>query len=280
MRDTVRVLWDLRSAFRRTPLARKRLKPGPKGTIVVPGIDPGDSFTAWQAAAGLVERTGRWPVLVTSWTDEPLWGRRSAPPDENDLLLLDRVARQTDPWWRPVRPGEWPVTAEQTPYLARGLSGVDFAALRVPPGISRDDLNYEVYQQVLDEPLLVERVVRGAGRVVTRESWFTPENVSLLLLPTASPWLAPAWVSYHGTLGMDNVLAAVLWQWHERWDAKLVACWDTMLQFTLGRRPAPGVQAWELAGQVKTMARSLDINRWELAVLLSHADTLFLHDRP
>jgi hypothetical protein len=275
------VLKDLRSAFRRTPLRRKRFTPGPKGTVVVHDID--DLLPAWEAARALLPETGRWPVLVTEWGDEPQWTGTSAAPGEDDLLLLDRAARTTDPWWSAVRPGEWPVSIEQTPYLARGWSGVDVAveaALQVTPGTTRDDLDYWIYQRVAGDPLLADRVVRGARRVVTADYWYTPDNVSLVLLPVESPWLAPGWVSYHGTLGRDNVLAAVLWQWRQRWDAELVACWDTMLQFKVGRCPAPGDEAWNLAGQLKSLAGNFDINRWELAVLLPHAETWFLHDRP
>ncbi len=42
----------------------------------------------------------------------------------------------------------------------------------------------------------------------------------------------------------------------------------------------PGVEAWELAGQIKSLAANLTITRWELAAVLPEGKTWFLHDRP
>jgi hypothetical protein len=72
----------------------------------------------------------------------------------------------------------------------------------------------------------------------------------------------------------------VLWQWEQRWGARLVACRDTMLQFVVERPPAPGEQAWELAGQIRALARNLDMDRWELAVALTEGDAWFIDNRP
>ncbi|MEU4624680.1 hypothetical protein AB0G04_32500 [Actinoplanes sp. NPDC023801] len=49
-----------------------------------------------------------------------------------------------------------------------------------------------------------------------------------------------------------------------------------MLQFIAERRPQPGQQAWELAGQLM----ALECEQWQLAIALTRSGEWFLHDRP
>ncbi|GAA0812005.1 DUF4253 domain-containing protein [Spirilliplanes yamanashiensis] len=106
--------------------------------------------------------------------------------------------------------------------------------------------------------------------------------MQLVLLPTTSQWLAPAWVSYFGAARENGypAWAAALRQWDERWGAALVAAWGTMLQFVTERRPAPGPQAWDLAGQLMAIGGSLQCEQWQLALALTRSDAWFVHDRP
>ncbi len=69
------------------------------------------------------------------------------------------------------------------------------------------------------DPVLTARVLGTVRHVVRTDSWHVPGEVWLLLLPTASSWLAPRWIGFYGTLGDEHDLAAVLWQWHQRWTA-------------------------------------------------------------
>jgi hypothetical protein len=75
-------------------------------------------------------------------------------------------------------------------------------------------------------------------------------------------------------------LAAVLLQWHERWDVRSVACWDTMLHFEVRRPPAPGEDAFTAARQVLALSPNVDIDQWELAVAMRAGNARFLHNRP
>jgi hypothetical protein len=48
-----------------------------------------------------------------------------------------------------------------------------------------------------------------------------------------------------------------------------------MLPFVVvERRPTPGDEAWAAAGQVKRLARNLDMDRWEVAVALPEGSAL------
>jgi hypothetical protein len=151
----------------------------------------------------------------------------------------------------------------------------------VPPTADEATLERWIYDRVRSDPKLTAQVVDGfARRYVSTDVWFTPTNVVMLLLPTAFGWLAPNWSSFHDALGFEDQLAAALWQWQDRWDARLVASWGTMLQFVVHRPPKPGDQAWVLAGQIKAIAISLAGRRWELAMVLPYGDAWFLHSRP
>ena len=135
---------------------------------------------------------------------------------------------------------------------------------------------------LLSDPALVARGREWVESLVGTRNWHQVPEAQLVLLPTASPWLAPGWVSYFGAT-CDNgpqALCAALRQWENRWGAELVACWGTMLQFVVSRQPAPGEQAWELAGQLKAVGGSLQVEQCILALAVSRSDAWFLHDRP
>jgi hypothetical protein len=87
------------------------------------------------------------------------------------------------------------------------------------------------------------------------------------------------WVDFYGA-DDQQTLAEALAQWRNRWDARLVASWGTMLQFQVGRHPAPGDDAWAAAGQLKALAPDLELSRWEVAVALPAGDAWFVHNRP
>jgi hypothetical protein len=53
-----------------------------------------------------------------------------------------------------------------------------------------------------------------------------------------------------------------------------------MLQFVVGRQPALGEQAWQLALQHLAVGGSLLTPPWELALALTRSDAWFMHDRP
>ncbi|GAA1026035.1 hypothetical protein GCM10009557_02240 [Virgisporangium ochraceum] len=80
--------------------------------------------------------------------------------------------------------------------------------------------------------------------------------------------VAPAWVDFYRSAGHTRELAAALWQWHHRWGAHLVACWDTMLRLVAHRPPEPGEPAFALAGQLLAVATHLEMRQWALATVL------------
>jgi hypothetical protein len=53
-----------------------------------------------------------------------------------------------------------------------------------------------------------------------------------------------------------------------------------MLQLVVERPPAPGDEAWTVAGQILALATNFDIFQWELAVALPESEAWFIHRRP
>ena len=271
-------------AWRGTALAGYAVQDGPGGTFVVPDIAPDGLLQAWRAARSAVPATGRSPVLIT--TDfADIEDEVSEGVDRAHLDDLDVTARTTDPWVPPRRVLEDDdplATEEDLPdhYLygfPADLIEAVTADLSMP--VPEQVLQRWIYDRLLAEPALAEPVRPSIDRLIGTIGWFVPESVQLVLLPTEQPWLAPYWLPYYGSSDA-TWLSAVERYWHDRWGAEVVASWGTMLQFVVSRRPEPGDQAWELAGQLKRAGGSLQMTRWMLALALPHTETWFLHDRP
>ena len=141
----------------------------------------------------------------------------------------------------------------------------------------RPALDRWTYDALLADPSLAARAAPYHQNLAGVGSWHTWERVQLVLLPTASQWLAPAWVGYHGAGSDDHRLAwaAAMREWDQRWGAGLVAAWGTMLQFVVDRPPRPGRQAWDLAGQLLAVGGSLQYQQWQMALAVAHSDAWF-----
>lgn len=239
--------------------------------------EPDALIGAWRTCRRLVEVVGRWPVLV------PIDWELYHEPEPAELSAFVAAAPTLDPWPRLI---SWvdttPLTADELQIDAHPF---DEEALRQK---AIAELTFPTTQPVVDR-WTYDRLVRDrspAGPTDqerqwgTTSVWYWPKEAQLVLLPTTSAWLAPAWLSYFGTLGMEREFIAACWQWHQRYGAEMVACWGTMLQFFVERPPALGDAAWELAVQLKAVGGSLDVSTGELAFGVSQGNAWFLHDRP
>lgn len=280
-------LEQIEAAFVGTPLAGLPIGHGPAGTVLVADIDPDRLHEAWQAADALVPVLGRRPVLVTDDWDGTLRFRPEPEPgpSESELRAFAEAAEASDPWliYRHYSEDD-EVDEGEVGYYARGVAGVDLTALvsDVALPTERQVLERTLYDRLLADADLYGRVSANVRYVTQTDYWYTPNSVLLMLLPTSDVRSSGYWVAFYGALTREyqQRLAEVLAQWHHRWDARLVASWGTMLQFQVGRRPAPGDEAWTAAGQLKALAANLDLNRWEVAVALSAGDAWFVHNRP
>jgi hypothetical protein len=255
---------------------------------VVRDVDPGGLLEAWRAACERVPVTGRWPVMVSDDYEAEAFAIRPRPdpaaPAAAELAAFDEQTRALDPWPSFTRRDEPVAEATWVTFYSRGFyTDVDLSeeALRTVPLPTTDQVVERwAYERVRADAGLVERVRRGTRWALRTGNWHTPARVQLLLLPTASPWMAPCWVDFYGAMGWAPGLGAVLRQWYEQCGARLVASWGTMLQLLVDRPPASDERAWTVAGQLLGVASHLECHRWELAVALPGSEAWFLHNRP
>jgi hypothetical protein len=278
-------LSDTVGALQGTVLAGLPIREGPAGALIVSGLDTDDTaglHAAWRAAYALLPETGRWPVLIDDGDNESIDTGPFDARTEAELTALDRAARTVDPWPFFQRGDDGPPEVELSFYTG-GLHGVDVTAdvlPTLPHNVSTQQLLRAAYNHVSADPRLTAEVRERTRDVVSTGYWYQPDDASLMLAPTTSPWLAVAPLGFYGALGHEEELAAVLRQWHERWDVRPVACWGTMLQFEVHRKPVPGDDAWTAARQVLALSPNIDILQWELAVAIAAGDAWFVHNRP
>ena len=270
---------EVAAALRGTVLDGLPTEEGLADTVIIEGADPGRLLEAWRAAHAVLPVTGRWPVFT-------LPGGLYHEPGDEEIAALDEAARTTDPWavYRRTSQDELLDDDEVAEYVTAFLGPdlVSPALGRLRPPVTAAAVQRWTYDTLLADPPMIERVGAGYDYLVGTSRWHVWPQVQLVLLPTTTPWLAPAWVSYFGAAFPDGqqAWAAAMREWHERWGAGLVAAWGTMLQFVTERRPEPGPPAWELAGQLLAVGGSLECERWQLALALTRGDAWFLHDRP
>ncbi|REG01282.1 uncharacterized protein DUF4253 [Asanoa ferruginea] len=274
---------EIAAVFRGTALDGLPIEEGLGDTWVVDHVEPSRLLPAWRAARAAVARTGRWPVLTTvdeEWLDA----------ESEQVEALAHAASAVDPWtvyrwWGHdalVRPDELKL------WLPGILDGdateQALRSLRWPTSLVA--VERWIWELLLANPAILERARPRVEPYVGTRQWFTNlDEAQVVLLPTATQWLAPAWLNYFGATGKGagagrEALAAAIRQWEQRWGAELVASWGTMLQFTVARQPSLGDQAWQLALQLLAVGGSLQPQSWELALAVTRSDAWFLHDRP
>ncbi|MEV0719608.1 DUF4253 domain-containing protein [Asanoa sp. NPDC050611] len=277
---------QLEAAFAGTPLAGLTIGHGPAGTVLLPHVDPDRLHEVWQAADALAPAVGRRPILVTDDFDDALrmWPQPQPGPSDSELRAFAEAAEGSDPWaaYRHYSEDDH-VDEGGAKYYARNRS-VDLTALvsDVALPTTRPEFERELYDRLLADGDLHAQVLDSVRYVTQTDYWYTPDSVLLMLVPTDDVRGSGYWVDFWGALTRDYqvMLAEVLAQWRQRWDARLVASWGTMLQFQVGRRPTPGDDAWSAAGQLKALAPNLELRRWEVAVALPAGDAWFVHSRP
>ncbi|WP_376690226.1 DUF4253 domain-containing protein [Wenzhouxiangella sp. EGI_FJ10409] len=264
----------------------------------------------WKALRGMVEQTGRWPIVTIGWGqggdgwEEAI---RSA-----DLFMREPYQSEV---YDGVRHGLSPAA------LIAGASHVDIDQSLVEMA----ELNEEPIEEILEFELEQIESVYGKApdqaevlaQIDTRAptarmamnqylhqwllaqgcelqvetahiDWFQPQDndtLAIVLLPTANPCDAPAYLQWFGAESIGTeVVIAMLRKWHERYGAELVCHYGTMLQFQVSTRPASIAEALRLAWEQELVAPCTTalpgVSLLEHALALMASDTWFLHERP
>ena len=270
---------EVSRTLRGTVLEDLPVRHGDNGVLIIEGIHPARVLECWRAARQVLSLTGRWPVAIA-----PEWASDFPEVSGDQLAELEAEVRGMEDsrvfsrWVNdlPTAQEDWHHYLESH-FPGAGLPAA--MAAELPEPVLDDDVDRWVHERLTSDPSLVPSAEQLQSHI-SRQDWFQPDSVDLALLPTSSPWLAGAWLHYFGAESDPNALVAALQRWNTSWDAELVASWGTMLQFTVGRRPQQGEEAWELAGQLLAWGGSVQMSQWQLALVLARIDTWFLHDRP
>jgi len=276
------------------PVTEVPLPAGAGATWIV-DLAGGDLVTTWAQARDALADLGVYPVAVSTWGlgDWPaadLFSRffygDDSPPDAviaraRTLSVADALGRfdRTDPWaaenWDDIL--EWQL----------GLTSRDYGSAPDPAAIADVERG--------DEPALERRLMeweealRPTDAPATSESfgWFDPSDpVGLALVPVDDPCHAAAYLSFYGAEGAGGheALTRLMCSWEERFGARLVANWGTMLQFVASSPAATLDDAFRLAVEHSRVAPCTTMLPGEgirqLARHLWHGERWFLHERP
>ncbi len=293
-------LEDLRSAVDGSVLAGLDFEhidiPETDGSVFavrLKGIEP---FDAWQTARAIVDRTGRWPLLV-DLAFSSLGGLKEKLLDGD----LDRFAFEDEDGntQSPAQIIEVSKAVDIDAFFdarARDFDqfddDYDWVSEELESEFGRRPEDGELDQSI---PFTVHRYERWAwdrqreagtlpGPEEGRQGLFDPHKPALLLMPTAKPWETLAWASWYGAEENHAEVVAVVRDWTERYGAELFANFSTMLEFAVANPPTDPEDAWQLATRHDLRATSTlggpGITVRQYAQALIGWDRWFLHDRP
>lgn len=269
--------------------------------VLVVDCGADEVLAAWASARQAVDRTARWPVVVTDWNgggSNDLFSRFSyGSGDQSPLAVCHRaetvdleselaaLEAAADAW----RCGGWDdwlrSQLERTAANFGRAPALDEAKLAL--GIDPGQCTLERW--LFEWELAAEANGASPPAPYARHlDWFVPEGqpCAVVLLPTIHGWQAPAWLAFFGAEGEGRRerLVAVMRTWDERWGAELVAHWGTMLEFVVARPPTTVAEAFPVAVAHDLLARSTlrpaGLSVRDHARALVNRTSWFLHDRP
>lgn len=264
-------------------------------------LAPSEIETAWHGARNLLDQTGRWPVVGTSW---------SGGGDFKKRLLDEELFSR---FYFEEAPGAADVSPRSLIELSRTLDGADLllgvAKARAEEEDFEEFLPYdvEVTEGAYGKAPTIEEASAGSDGTLAgldrwlmewesthglapnpeenRFPWFTPDHPYLLFLPTASSWETLAYVNWQATsiYGTQHYIALGK-AWEARFGAELVCNYGTMLQCLVSNPPTELSDAYDLAQEHDFVAPSTlapaGISVRHYAHGLVNHDRWFLHERP
>lgn len=278
-------------------------------------VAPSDCIASWEVLRRLVPRTGRWPVVVSSWEES----------DRLEAIFTDLFSRfpydfEPERGNRDISPRAIVARAED---LSVEVALQSYADVEAQFTLAGEELRAEIeseLQYIRDRfgmapsrSEVMEALGDGAIAPHRLESflfaweterippaqletppplgyldWFEPDglNTGIILLPTLKSWETLAYASFFGAEGFGEAekAIAVLKSWNQRFGAELVAHYGTMLQFVVRDVPSTPQDAFQLAWEQSLLASCTlllpGISLREHARALRHTRRWFLHERP
>ena len=264
---------------------------------------------SWRVARGLLEQTGRWPIVSTSWEnstfpqsliDEDVFSRFYFEEQASDKILPRTIIEASQhidiegflvELDKESRPGEKqhyrPINNERYKYISGDIiercgsaptlhemldATIDGRQIET----DREFDNWMYRWENNHKPKIIPKY--------DRFEWFEPDNAFLVFLPTASSWETLAYLNWYGAFNGSEKYIALGKSWEKRFGAEIVCHYGTMLQCVVSRPPTEAQDAWELVQEHYLFAQC-DFHKGDIR--LNHhargllgADRWFLHERP
>ncbi|MCC6407780.1 MAG: DUF4253 domain-containing protein [Planctomycetes bacterium] len=262
--------------------------------------------SAWSAARGLVGRTERWPVVISTWDEDAgTWSDRLLASDPFSRFHFEEGAPGADVSPRAILARADQVDVDE--FLARladeraasedleDAAGWELAETERAVG-SRPTWEACYGATVFGRPVgcvhdldryLLDWELAHAGGVPSTgiTEWFVPSDATLLLLPIAKSWDALAYLHWYASSGRPAELDIALGrEWQRRYGAEIVTHFGTMLGCRVTRRPDSVDEAWQLAREHDLAAPYTLLGPGErvrrYALELRNSERWQLHERP
>ena len=264
---------------------------------------------SWKIARGLLDRTGRWPVVSCSWGNESFpksvtednvfsrfYFKEQANGDdfsprgiieasrnvdiEAFLAALDKKSRPEEiEFFEPVDEKDYGWIREKTSERcgsAPTFEEVKAAKVDGRRVQTRRELDQWLYQwETPHNPKVMD---------YDRLQWFEPDNAFLVFLPTSSSWETLAYIHWFGAFEGSEKYIALGKSWEKRFGAEIACHYGTMLQCLVSRPPADPQAAWQLTQEHFLFAecdfhtQGIDFHHHSRGLI--GADRWFLHERP
>ena len=302
----IRTLAELQAVLQGTSLENERIYALPvdetEEEAFAIEVSPNEALDAWQFARGLVDKTGRWPIVTLSWMGKGEDGLRESRyfsrfeyqhGDDGDVSPAALIARaaKTDVDALLLQRSQQALTysySNMEEWIDQELENLEDQLGQAPAREEIEALRASGVDQRgdIERWLLRWEAERSeAGELHDGYlDWFesSHEAYYLLFLPTRHSYEALAYLHFFNS---DNALAIALpRRWHERFGAELVCHYGTMLQFVVERPPEKLEDALQLAWEQEKFAECTTILPG--IPLVHHArvligrDQWFLHERP
>ncbi|MCK6446815.1 MAG: DUF4253 domain-containing protein [Planctomycetes bacterium] len=255
------------SRFATRPIEALRVLDGDELAFAVE-VQVDELEDAWREARGLLERTGRWPVVTTSFSDRTTWIERLREDDPFSRFYFEQADPGADVSPRAILARADRVDVERfLEQLAREraededldeLAGVELAETERAVGSHptwEECHAAEVFGRRigcahdLDRFLLDWETSHGVRAEATGLcDWHRPDHATLLFLPVVRGADALAYLSWYGSATRPAELdIALARSWERRFGAELVAHYGTLLSARVERPPKTAADAWDVA---------------------------------
>jgi hypothetical protein len=236
--------------------------PASEDLVIYVPCDDIEPMDAWRAARGVLEVTGRFPMITTDIAGPEGFVTGGHHPDkarpiadilrEAEEIDVRSVFERLSQRW----PAE-PVTTTSCEYaiaetlMAIGVAPpIDEVIAGLDPGADDDDLEWWMLQWEVrhaeSRALEYARSLPEQSHLLKRDY----DKTVLCLWPTEVPWHLGAHTPYFGADGEEAAWCATLRDWERRYAIEVVGINVVLVALNVGIRPTTLREAWDLSADL------------------------------